>query len=106
MTKFNTRVPVEISTTSVIENGSVVYLTNVICGDGTIWELTDVAEGWKRLPDIPQDIEDENPDEVERCNGNCEQCDCELSGSPDLNDESLQQLLTFIDKVFGAKFVK
>lgn len=47
------RKPISVSTTSIIENGQVVYLTNAVCDDGTIWELTDVDEGWKQLPSIP-----------------------------------------------------
>lgn len=60
------RVPVSITTTSVLENGDVIFVTNVIANDGTMWEYREGDE-WIQLPDLPQDDleEDESNSEDE-----------------------------------------
>jgi hypothetical protein len=50
------RIPVQIAITSV-ENISITqcnYITQVICNDGTIWEIGDTRPEWRQLPNIPQ----------------------------------------------------
>lgn len=32
--------------------------TQIVCDDGTIWDLTNFDEGWEQLPDVPQPEEE------------------------------------------------
>lgn len=93
------RKAIQLSTTAYYDEGDAVLVTNVIADDGTLWELIDTSEGWKRLPDLPQE---DQPD----CNEKGCAC-CENYQSCNLKDKEdpivFHSLEDFLKAVFKTQ---
>ena len=91
------RKAIQLSTTAYYdEEGDAVLVTNAIADDGSLWEFIDTSEGWKRLPDLPQENQ---PDCNEK---NCAYC--ENYQSCNLKNKQESDVFHSLEDFFKAVF--